>query len=186
MASDNVTLGRFQLTGIPPAPRGVPQIEVTFDIDANGIVNVSAKDLGTGKEQRITITASTKLSDEEIERKVKEAERFAEEDRKKKETIEVRNNADNMVYQTEKTLKDLEGKITPDEKSSITNKLEALKKSLEGDDIEDIKNKTEELTEVFYAISQKLYNMQNQGAQGGGSSADDVVDADYEVVDDEE
>jgi len=185
MAADNTTLGRFQLTGIPPAPRGIPQIEVTFDIDANGIVNVSAKDLGTGKEQKITITASTKLSDEEIEKKVKEAERFAEEDKKKKETIEVRNNGDQLVYQTEKTLKDLEGKISPDEKAKVTTKLEALKKALAGDDIEDIKKKTEELTESFYAISQKLYEQtQNQGGAGSNPN-DDVVDADYEVVDEE-
>jgi molecular chaperone DnaK len=185
MANDNVTLGRFQLTGIPPAPRGVPQIEVTFDIDANGIVNVSAKDLGTGKEQKITITASTKMSDDEIQSKVKEAERFAEEDKKKKDSIEVRNNGDSMVYQTEKALKELEGKISPDEKSDVTSKLEALKKSLEGDDIDDIKNKTEELTQSFYSISQKMYEQgQNQGE--GAASNDDVVDADYEVVDEDE
>lgn len=186
MAADNTTLGRFELSGIPPAPRGVPQIEVTFDIDANGIVNVSAKDLGTGKEQKITITASNKLSDEDIDKKVKEAERFAEEDKNKKETIEIRNNGDQMVYQTEKTLKDLEGKISPDENAEVTSKLDALKKSLEGDDVDDIKKKTDELTESFYAISQKLYE-QNQG-QGGADSnpKDDVVDADYEVVDDDE
>src|SRR5690606_24367783 len=163
MAADNVTLGRFQLTGIPPAPRGVPQIEVTFDIDANGIVNVSAKDLGTGKEQKITITASTKMSDEEIQQKIKEAERFAEEDKKKKEAIEDRNNGDYMVYQTEKALKELEGKISADEKANVTSKLEALKKALEGDDIEDIKKKTDELTQSFYSISQKMYQQaQNQ------------------------
>lgn len=187
MANDNTTLGRFQLTGIPPAQRGIPQIEVTFDIDANGIVNVSAKDLGTGKEQRITITASTKLSDEEIERKVKESERFAEEDKKKKETIEIRNNGDNLVYQTEKTLKELEGKISADEKSKVESKLEELKKSLEGDNYDEIKQKTEELTEAFYSISQKMY--EQAGAQGnpeeGAGPKDDVVDADYEVVDEE-
>ncbi|MGM0395451.1 MAG: molecular chaperone DnaK [Bacillota bacterium] len=187
MASDNVTLGRFQLTGIPPAPRGVPQIEVTFDIDANGIVNVSAKDLGTGKEQKITITASTKLSEDEIKQKVKEAERFAEEDRLKKEKIEVRNSGDSIVYQTEKTLKDLEDKIDADEKAKVEEKLEALKKSLEGDDIEDIKTKTEELTNEFHAISQKLYETkQDQGPQEEqGTDDDDVVDADYEVVDED-
>ena len=190
MANDNITLGRFQLTGIPPAPRGVPQIEVTFDIDANGIVNVSAKDLGTGKEQRITITASTNLSDEEIEKKVKEAEKFAEEDKNKKESIEVRNNADSMVYQTEKTLKELEGKISEDEKSKVEGKLDELKKALEGDNIEDIKKKTEELTQEFYNISQKMYE-QTQGQDAGAGEAghsenDDVVDADYEVMDDEE
>ena len=188
MAQDNMTLGRFQLTGIPPAPRGVPQIEVTFDIDANGIVNVSAKDLGTGKEQKITITASTNLSDDEIERKVKEAEKFSEEDKRKKEEIEVRNNGDSMVYQTEKLLKDLEGKISDDEKSKVEAKLEELKKALEGDNIEDIKTKTEELTQEFYAISQKMY--EQSGEQGFDPSEaqedDDVVDADFEVMDDEE
>ncbi len=186
MAADNTTLGRFQLTGLPPATRGVPQIEVTFDIDANGIVNVSAKDLGTGKEQKITITASTKLSDEEIEKKIKEAEKFAEEDKKKKEGIEIRNNADNLVYQTEKTLKDLEDKISEEEKSQVEAKLEELKKVLEGEDNEEIKAKTEELTEAFYAISQKMYE-ENAEQDGGSEEEDeDVVDADYEVVDEEE
>ncbi|WP_333637816.1 molecular chaperone DnaK [Tissierella praeacuta] len=186
MASDNTTLGRFQLTGIPPAPRGIPQIEVTFDIDANGIVNVSAKDLGTGKEQKITITASTKLSDEEIERKVKEAERFEEEDKKKKEAIEIRNNGDNLVYQTEKSLKELEGKISEDEKSKVESKLEELKKSLEGDNHDEIKQKTKELTEVFYSISQKMYEQTGANPNEGGSGPkDDVVDADYEVVDED-
>ncbi len=187
MATDNVTLGKFQLTGIPAAMRGVPQIEVTFDIDANGIVNVSAKDLGTGKEQRITITASTKLSDDEINEKVKEAERFAEEDKKKKDNIEIRNNGDSIVYQTEKTLKDLEGKITDEEKKQVEEKLDALRKSLEGDDYDDIKEKTEQLTNEFHTISQKLYE-QTQGQQDGQASqgpADDVVDADYEVVDED-
>ncbi len=188
MANDNVTLGRFQLTGIPPAPRGIPQIEVTFDIDANGIVNVSAKDLGTGKEQKITITASTKLSEDEINQKVKEAERFAEEDKMKKDKIEIRNNGDSIVYQTEKTLKDLEGKISDSEKEKVNEKLDALKKSLEGDDVEDIKVKTEELTHVFHEISQKLYET-TQGQQGSSEEAankdEDVVDADYEVVDED-
>lgn len=194
MAAGNTTMGRFQLTGIPPAPRGIPQIEVTFDIDANGIVNVSAKDLGTGKEQKITITASTNLSDEEIERKVKEAERFAEDDKKNKEEIEIRNNGDSLVYQTEKTLKDLEGKLSPDEKSKVEDKLKALKKALEGNSADEIKKKTEELTEEFHVLSQKLYQQQAAGQQGpnnaqgnGGASQnkDDVVDADYEVVDDD-
>ena len=187
MAADNVTLGKFQLTGIPPAPRGIPQIEVTFDIDANGIVNVSAKDLGTGKEQRITITASTKLSEDEINQKVKEAERYAEEDKKKKENIELRNNGDSIVYQTEKTLKDLEGKISDSEKGKVVEKLDSLKKALEGDDYELIKTKTDELTHEFHAISQKLYE-QAQGqthSSEGGSANEDVVDADYEVVDEE-
>ncbi|SCG83624.1 molecular chaperone DnaK [Proteiniborus sp. DW1] len=190
MASGNITLGRFQLTGIPPAPRGVPQIEVTFDIDANGIVNVSAKDLGTGKEQKITITASTNLSEEEIQRKVKEAEQFAEEDRKNKENIEARNNADSLVYQTEKTLKELEGKLAGDEKEKVQSKLDELKKALEGTDIENIKKKTEELTTEFHALSQKLYEQASQqGAQGephqDSGHDDNVVDADYEVVDDD-
>ena len=188
-SSDNTTLGRFQLTGIAPAPRGVPQIEVTFDIDANGIVNVSAKDLGTGKEQKITITSSTKLSDEEIDKKVKEAEQYQEEDKKRKETVEIKNNADSMIYQTEKALKDLEGKISEEEKSDVESKLEDLKKSLEADeDVEDIKNKTEDLTQAFYAISEKLYDQANPEGQGPSSDSDDddVVDADYEVVDDEE
>lgn len=190
MARDNTTLGRFQLTGIPPAPRGVPQIEVTFDIDANGIVNVSAKDLGTGKEQNITITASTNLTEDEIQKKIKEAEKFAEEDKRKKEEIEVRNNADNLVYQTEKTLKDLEGKISADEKSKVKSKLDELKKALESNNIDDIKKKTEELTNEFHVLSQKMYQQtsQQQGnAQGGQTNKkdDDVVDADYEVVDDD-
>lgn len=186
-ANDNTTLGRFQLTGLPPAQRGVPQIEVSFDIDANGIVNVNAKDLGTGTEQRITITSSTKLSDEEIEKKIKESEKFAEEDKKKKEAIEIRNGADTLVYQTEKTLKDLEGKISDEEKAKVEEKLEELKKVLESDNNEEIKTKTDELTEEFYAISQKLYE-QNAEAGGEGEdpqAADDVVDADYEVVDEE-
>lgn len=189
MAADNVTLGRFQLTGIPPAPRGVPQIEVTFDIDANGIVHVSAKDLGTGKEQSITITGSTKLSEDEIQRKIKEAERYAEEDKKKRERIEIRNNADSMVYQTEKILKDLKDKISDSEKKEVEDKLSELKKALEGDDYDLIKKKTEELTESFYKISQKLYQQQaNQGNQSSTSEKKDdgVVDADYEVVDDDD
>lgn len=192
MAQDNVTLGRFQLTGIPPAARGIPQIEVTFDIDANGIVNVSAKDLGTGKEQKITITTSTNLSDEEIEKKVKEAEKFAEEDKKKKEEIEIRNNADSIVYQTEDILKELDDKVSEDEKKQVEDKLSELKKALEGDDIEDIKKKTEELTNEFHSISQKMYEQaaQQQEQQGDNNQDsnddDDVVDADYEVVDDDE
>lgn len=190
MANGNITLGRFQLTGIPPAPRGIPQIEVTFDIDANGIVNVSAKDLGTGKEQKITITASTNLSEDEIQRKVKEAEQFAEEDKKNKENIEIRNNADSLVYQTEKTLKELEGKLDGNEKAKVQGKLDELKKALEGTDVEDIKKKTEELTTEFHALSQKLYEQASQqGAQGApnqdNNNDENVVDADYEVVDDD-
>ncbi len=184
MAADNVTLGRFQLTGIASARRGVPQIEVSFDIDANGIVNVTAKDLGTGKEQKITITASTHMTDEEIDRKIKEAERFADEDKKKKEAIETKNNAESMIYQTENSLKELGDKVSADEKSSIEAKVAALKELLDSEDTDAIKAKTEELTQEFYNISQKLY--ENQAPQGEGGQQDDVVDADYEVVDEEE
>lgn len=189
MAADNITLGKFQLSGIAPARRGIPQIEVTFDIDANGIVNVSAKDLGTGKEQRITITASTRMSDEEIQQKIKEAELNAAEDKKKKEAIEVKNQGDSLVYQTEKTLSELEGKISAEEKSEVETKLDALKKSLEGSDVEDMKKKTEELTTSFYKISEKLYQQaqpSDSSGEGQSSAEDDVVDADYEVVDEEE
>ena len=190
MAKDNTTLGRFQLDGIAPARRGVPQIEVTFDIDANGIVNVSAKDLGTGKEQKITITASNKMSDEEIEKKVKEAELHAEEDKKKKEEIEIKNQGDTLAYQTEQNLKDLEGKISEEEKADIQGKLDALKKSLEGTDTADIKAKTDELTEAFYKVSDRMYQQTGQAGdagQGGGEAPqdDDVVDGDYEVVDED-
>ena len=195
MAADNTTLGRFQLEGIAPAPRGIPQIEVTFDIDANGIVNVSAKDLGTGKEQKITITASSNLSKEDIDKKVKEAEEFAQQDKKKKENIEVKNNADQMIYQTEKLMKDLEGKISEDEKKDIEAKLADLKKASEGSDYDDMKKKTEDLTQAFYKVSEKLYKQNAEagaagaeaGAQGSGEHKgdDDVVDGDYEVVDDD-
>jgi molecular chaperone DnaK len=201
MAADNKTLGRFQLTGIPPAPRGVPQIEVTFDIDANGIVHVSAKDLGTGNEQKVTITASTNLSEEEIQAAVKEAERFAAEDKKKKEEIEIRNNADSMVYQSEKTVKELGDKLSSGDKSKIEAEINKVKEALKGTDNEAIKKATESLTQVFYEVSQKIYQ-QNPGAQGGfdpgkgagsqeaggtGGTADgqdNVYDADYKVVDD--
>ena len=195
MAKDNISLGRFQLTGIPPAPRGVPQIEVNFDIDANGIVNVYAKDKGTGKEQKITITATTNLSDDEIDKKVKEAEKFAEEDKKKKEEIETVNKADNLIYQTEKSMKDLEGKISDDEKESVNSKKDDLKKALEANNLEEIKAKTDELTEEFNKIAEKIYQQeaQNQNAQQAGgqegeqeAEEEDVVDADYEVVDEDE
>ena len=145
MAADNITLGKFQLSGIAPAPRGIPQIEVTFDIDANGIVNVSAKDLGTGKEQKITITSSTNLSEEEINKKVKEAEMYAAEDKQKKESIETRNQAESLVYQTEKTLKDLEGKISAEDSASLTQANDELKKALEANNPDDIKVKTDAL-----------------------------------------
>lgn len=185
-AHDNTTLGRFQLTGIPAAPRGVPQIEVTFDIDANGIVNVHAKDLGSGNEQKITITASTKLSEDEINKKVREAEQFAQEDKKKKEVVETKNNAESLIYQIEKTLKDLEGKISEEEKSSINAKLEDLKSALTTENVEDIKAKNDALTQEFYKISEKLYQNANPQGQGAEQKKDDVVDADYEVVDEDE
>ena len=199
MAADNTTLGRFQLTGIPPAPRGIPQIEVTFDIDANGIVNVSAKDMGTGKEQSITITSSTKLSDEEIQAKVKEAEQYAAEDKKKKEEIEIRNQAETLVYETEKNMKELENALSEDEKNDINAAKDELSKALEANNIDDIKAKTEKLTEKFHTISAKMYqqaqaagaNPDMGGAAGAANDAgsapkdDNVVDADYEVVDED-
>ena len=170
MAAYNKTLGRFQLTGIPAAPRGVPQIEVTFDIDANGIVHVSAKDMGTGNEQKIVITASTNLTENEIEQAVKEAEAHAEEDRKNKEAIEVRNNADSLVYNTEKTLNDLGDKVSAEEKAKVQAELDNVKKTLEGTDVEAIKSATEKLTQEFYKISEKLYA--NAGANAAGANAD--------------
>ncbi|HIT31390.1 MAG TPA: molecular chaperone DnaK [Candidatus Enterenecus stercoripullorum] len=197
MAQYNKTLGRFHLDGIAPARRGVPQIEVTFDIDANGIVNVSAKDLGTGKEQHITITSSTNMSKEDVEKAVREAEQFAAEDAKRKEEVDTRNQADQMVYQTEKTLEDMGDKIPASDKSDIESKLNALKDTLKGTDTQAIKNATEELTKAFYAVSEKLYSQQGGqagpdmggaagGAAGGSNGGDDnVVDADYEVVDDD-
>ena len=193
MANDNISLGRFQLTGIVPAHRGTPQIEVTFDIDANGIVNVSAKDLGTGKEQKITITASTKMSDADIERKVKEAEQYAEEDKKRKEEIEVKNNADSLVYQTEKALKDLDGKISVEEKATAQAAVDELKIAIEDNNTNGMKDKTEKLTEEFNKLAQKIYAQ--PGAQGEPepepeqSSAgpdDNVVDADFEEIKDDD
>ena len=206
MAAGNTTLGRFQLTGIAPAPRGIPQIEVTFDIDANGIVNVSAKDMGTGKEQRITITSSTNLSEDEINKKVKEAEQYAEEDKKRKEEVEIRNRAESLIYETEKSLKELEGKISDDEKTQITDAKDQLQAVLNNGTADQIKEKTEALTEKFHIISTKLYEQaqaaqaagaagmggadaagagaQDAGAQAGPAD-DNVVDADYTVVDDD-
>ena len=214
MAAGNITLGRFQLTGIPPAPRGVPQIEVTFDIDANGIVNVSAKDLGTGKEQSITITSSNKLSEDEISAKVKEAEQFAAEDKQRKEEIEVKNQAEHMIYETEKILKDLEGNIGEDEKGRINSLKDDLQTSLNAGNIDDIKAKSEALEQEFHQLSAKLYQQQSgqggaggpmpgadgfsgtPGADGFGTGADsatsdsqgdeNIVDADFEVVDEDE
>ena len=215
MAAGNTTLGRFQLTGIPPAPRGIPQIEVTFDIDANGIVNVSAKDLGTGKSQNITITSSTKLSEDEINAKVKEAEQFAEEDKKRKEEVEVKNQAETLIYETEKNLKELGEALSEEETKDITAVKDELQSALNAGNIDEIKAKTEALTEKFHTISAKMYQ-QAQAAQGagagpgmggmgpdmsgmgdmgaagaagaaGGAAADDnVVDADFEVVDEDE
>lgn len=190
MARDNKTLGRFTLTGIPPAPRGVPQIEVTFDIDANGIVHVTAKDLGTGNEQKIAITATTNLRDDEIDKAVKDAENFADEDKKRKDEIEVKNNADSIIYQTEKTLKDLGDKVPADDKSKVEEKVKKVKDALSVNNTEQIKTATDELTQTFYDVSSKLY--QQTGGQGfnpgpeanqGGSNTDnkDNIDADYKV-----
>ena len=198
-ARDNKSLGVFHLDGIAPAPRGVPQIEVTFDIDANGIVKVSAKDLGTGKEQNITITASTNMSKEDIDKAVHEAEQFAAEDKKQREAADVRNQADQMVFQTEKTLEDMGDKLDAGDKANVESALGKLKETLKGSDTEAIKNATEELTKAFYAVSEKLYQQNGQqaggpdmgganfgGGQAGGNDAGpDVVDADYTVVDDD-
>ena len=189
MAAYNKTLGRFQLTGIAPAPRGVPQIEVTFDIDANGIVKVSAKDLGTGKEQDITITASTNLSQDEIDKAVKEAEQFAAEDKARKEEVDTHNNAEHIIYQTEKTLNELGDKISADEKAEIQAACDKLKELNKGTDVAAIKAATEEVQQAFYKVSEKLYK--NAAPQGdpncagdcGNCGSDGVVDADYETVD---
>lgn len=190
MAADNKTLGRFELSGIPPAPRGVPKIEVAFDIDANGIVNVSAKDLGTGKEQKITITSSGTLNKDEVDRMIKEAEANAEADRKRKEVVEVRNQADSLCYQAEKTIKDMEGKGSEDLVKKVETALAVLKETLKGDDAEKIKADTEALTKPLYELSAELYKQteadktaEGASAEGGKKAADDVVDA--EVVDEE-
>ncbi|MEJ8554309.1 molecular chaperone DnaK [Tepidibacter sp. Z1-5] len=193
MATDNTTLGRFQLTDIPPAPRGVPQVEVTFDIDANGIVHVSAKDMGTGKEQKITITSDTNLSEEEIERKVKEAEMNAQQDKERKEKIEAVNNAESTIYQTEKTLNELGDKVSANDKTEIEAAIKNLKEVKEKQDAtsEELKKATEDLMTKFHKVSQEMYqqaaaDQQAQGAAGQeGPKDDNVVDADYEVVDDE-
>ena len=192
MAADNITLGRFQLTGIPPAPRGVPQIQVTFDIDVNGIVNVAAKDLGTGKEQKITITSSSGLKEEEIERMIKDSEKYAEEDKKKQEKIEARNKADSLVYQSEKMLSDLKDKINKDDEDKVRKEIDNVKAALESDDTEKITKATDDLTKVFYDISSKLYQanaQQNpnndQTATESNTNDEEVVDADFKVMDDE-
>ncbi len=197
MAADNKTLGRFQLTDIPPAPRGVPQIEVTFDIDANGIVNVSAKDLGTGKEQKITIQSSSGLSDDEIDRMVKEAEENAEADKKRREAVETKNEAEQLIHTTEKTIKDLGDKVEQAEKDKANEAKEALQKALEGDDIEAIKSAKDKLQDIVQQLAVKLYQQQAQDAQASGDGGqtnqnasakdgDDVVDADYEDVSDDD
>lgn len=194
-AKDNKTLGMFRLDGIPPAPRGVPQIEVTFDIDANGIAHVSAKDLGTGKEQHITITSSTNMSKDDIDKAVKEAERFAAEDKKQRETLDIRNGADQMVYQSEKTITDLGDKLDAADKSELQSKIEALKEALKGEDLEAIKAKQEDLQKKFYEVSAKVYQAaQPQGGPdmggnpGAGTTPDGepVVDAEYREVKDDE
>jgi molecular chaperone DnaK len=199
-AKDNKSLGMFRLDGIPAAPRGVPQIEVTFDIDANGIVHVSAKDLGTGKEQQITITASTNMSKDDIDKAVKEAEQFAAEDKKRKEQVDIRNNADQMVFQCEKTLNDMGDKISADEKADVEAKINALKEELKGDNYDAIKAKQEELQQAFYKVSEKMYAAAQQAQQAqqaaGGAASDpgaaqnggnaDYVDADYTEVKDDD
>ncbi|MBE1443306.1 molecular chaperone DnaK [Paenibacillus sp. OAS669] len=192
MASDNKTLGRFILGDIPPAPRGIPQIEVTFDIDANGIVNVNATDKGTGKSQKITITSSSGLSDEEIDRMMKDAEAHADEDRKRKELVEARNNADQLVYSVDKTIKDLGDKVDQGEIDKANAAKEKVKKALEGDNLDEIKAATDELTEVVQQLSVKLYEQAQQAQAGNAGAAgaegapkkENVVDADFEVVDD--
>ena len=184
MAADNTTLGRFQLTGIPAARRGVPQIEVTFDIDANGIVNVTAKDQGSGKEQKITITSSSNLSEEEIDKKIKEAEKFAEEDKKKKEDIDAKNNAENLVYQARKTVED--AKLEGADKENIEAKAKKLEEAIGANDIDKIKSLSEELTNEIYKVSEKMYKANEANAGTNGASNEDVVDADYEVIDEDE
>lgn len=196
MAADNKLLGEFNLDGIPPAPRGVPQIEVTFDIDANGIVHVSAKDLGTGKEQKVTITASTNLSDSEIDKAVKEAQKFESEDKVRKEAVDIRNSADSIVFQSEKTLKDLGDKVGSEDKAKIEAEVNKVKESLKGTDTEAIKKATDDLNKAFYEVSSKIYQQNPEaaapdmggdpGQQAGGSDGqENVYDADYKVVDDD-
>ena len=208
MAADNKTLGRFMLDGIPPAPRGVPQIEVSFDIDANGIVNVSDKDLGTGKEQKVTIKATSGLASDDIDQMVNEAQKFAEEDKKRKELAEARNQGDTLIYSTEKTLRELGDKVEESQKETISSAIEELKEAMNGDDVEKINNASEKLSSTLHEISSNLYDQvsQDQEATGGGQAAggeqaynqsgqtssggesaegEDVVDADYEVMDDE-
>lgn len=192
MSADNVTLGRFQLTGIPPAPRGVPQIEVKFDIDQNGIVNVSAKDMATNKEQRITITSNSGISDDEIERMVKDAEKFAAEDEKKAKEIEIRNQADSLVYQADKTVEDMGDKLAAEEKDKIIAAKDELAEAIKSNNLDDIEAKTKELTNAIYEVSAKIYQSQNnqQNPQGEGSdtfynAGDGTIDADYDFTDED-
>jgi len=206
MARDNKTIGRFRLDGIPPAPRGIPQIEVTFDIDANGIVNVSAKDTATGKEQKITITATSHLTDDEIERMVNEAKEHAEEDKKNRSLIDAKNSADSLVYSTEKLMKEIGSKAPEDMKKNIEEQVKVLKKSMESDNADDIKKETEKLQNLQSELSQKLYAQagsgtgtgtgpggQGAGPAGGqkseekktGNGEEDVIDAEFEAKDDE-
>ena len=192
MAGYNKTLGRFQLMGIPPAPRGIPQIEVTFDIDANGIVNVSAKDMGTGKEQSIKITASSGLSEDEIERLVKDAELHAEEDKKKRELVDARNLADSLIYSTEKSVKEAGDKLDESTKSDINSAVESLKKAMESENTEEIKRLSDELTQKSHKLAEILYAQASQQAHAGGAPGsestqappkdEEVVDADFEEV----
>ncbi len=201
MANDNKTIGRFDLVGIPPAPRGIPQIDVTFDIDANGIMHVSAKDLGTGKEQSIRITASSGLSEKEIEKLIKEAEAHSEEDKKKKELAEVRNEADGLLYTTERSLSEFGDKIDQKDKSNVEAAIKNLKSAMEGTDVGAIKSATTELTKVSHKLAEAMYSQASAGAAGGegaeatqpegtgaesSASGDDVVDADFEEVNDED
>ena len=195
MAADNKTLGKFQLTGIPAAPRGIPQIEVTFDIDANGIVNVSAKDRGTGRQQQITISGSTALSDSEIDNMVKDAEAHAAEDANRKEEAEARNLADSLVYSTEKTMNELGDKVPADTKSTINTAIDRLKNALDGSDVAEIKSASEALQQASYKLAEIVYSTEGSGAPADsgapygagydGGSGSDTVEADYEVIDDD-
>jgi molecular chaperone DnaK len=199
MASGNKTLGKFQLTGIPPAPRGIPQIEVTFDIDANGIVHVSAKDLGTGNEQKVVITASTNMSKDDVDKAVKDAEKFANEDKKFKDLVEARNHAEQMIFASEKAIRDLGDKVSADDKSKVEAEIENVKKVKDGEDAEAIRAAAEKLAQASYKISEELYKHAaeqqqqaggqpgqdyNAGAQGGDGNDGNTVNADYEVKED--
>ena len=199
MAKDNITLGRFNLVDVPPAPRGIPQIDGTFDIDSYGIIHVGAKDMGTGNEQKITITAPDKLSDEELEKKIKEAEKFAAEDQKIREKVEILNQADALIYSSEKTLKDLGDKVSEDDKKGVEEKVASLKESMQGEDVAKLKDEMEELSKVMQEIGTKVYQeaaakqaeeqakAQPEGGEEktAGGDEEPVVDADYEVVDEE-